>query len=392
MSTKRKTKPVIIVVCLVIIIAGAVAAYFILNQPKPIKVEKDPVYRYPLTGMRITVSDKEISKIFKKNPDIKTTKEAIKKRVDILVSRRPVAVKIENSEWARPQWGLNTADIVFETMVEGGETRFHALFQSAIPRRMGPVRSARMSDAFLCPWFDSVLFYSGSNKEVDNELNTYEVPKMPRLYLGDLLYSLDDVRESLHGVYLDKTKKIYEHMAKDGFSTTSAVQSFPFMSLEKYERYLKIKKLRGTDSSIEISETSIDAIELNNIATVASAYFSGLADIEWRYDEETNKYLRYQNNELQVDGLTDEPITADNIIVMPQDYIEAKTLDPAGNPTYITLFEGENKKVKIYRDGKVFSGTYDCVRDSFPTFKNKYGKTIPLKVGRTWFEVPWDIM
>src|SRR5258707_6884131 len=63
-----------------------------------------------------------------------------------LLMRPALAVKIENTPDARPQSGLEKADIVVEEQVEGGITRFIAIFQSQDARVIGPVRSARPED------------------------------------------------------------------------------------------------------------------------------------------------------------------------------------------------------------------------------------------------------
>ena len=66
-----------------------------------------------------------------------------KKEMDQLKKRRPVAVMINNHSEARPQSGLNSADIVYETNAEGGITRYLAIFWSNAPAKVGPVRSLR---------------------------------------------------------------------------------------------------------------------------------------------------------------------------------------------------------------------------------------------------------
>ena len=55
--------------------------------------------------------------------------------------RRALSIKIENSDAARPQTGLQSADVVYEEVTEGGITRFNAIFQSKLPKVVGPVRS-----------------------------------------------------------------------------------------------------------------------------------------------------------------------------------------------------------------------------------------------------------
>src|SRR5918995_7009975 len=84
--------------------------------------------------------------------------------------RPAVAVKIENSPQSRPQSGLGEADVVFEEIVEGGVTRFAAIYHCGSSKKVGPVRSARFDDPRIVGPFTSVLAYSGANGIVEKEL------------------------------------------------------------------------------------------------------------------------------------------------------------------------------------------------------------------------------
>jgi hypothetical protein len=82
-------------------------------------------------------------------------------------NHRAVIVKIDNSSKARPQSGLNAADIVFEEQVEGGITRLAAVFHTNTPT-VGPVRSGRSTDiSFINAFGGAALAYSGANKVID---------------------------------------------------------------------------------------------------------------------------------------------------------------------------------------------------------------------------------
>ena len=90
--------------------------------------------------------------------------------------RPALIIKIDNSDGsdclnsARPQVGINQADIVIEELVEG-ITRFMAVFQSNIPPVVGPVRSARSSDVDLITAFKKPMFgWSGNNSNVGADL------------------------------------------------------------------------------------------------------------------------------------------------------------------------------------------------------------------------------
>lgn len=79
-------------------------------------------------------------------------------------ARASVAVKIENSPDARPQSGLDIADIVYEEVVEGGITRFWAVFNSQAPENIGPVRSVRAMDPGIIRPLGGVIAYSGGTE------------------------------------------------------------------------------------------------------------------------------------------------------------------------------------------------------------------------------------
>ncbi|HEX2312237.1 MAG TPA: DUF3048 domain-containing protein [Thermomonospora sp.] len=77
-----------------------------------------------------------------------------------------LAVKIENTRPALPQSGVRSADIVYVEQVEGGETRLMAIFSSTLPKRLGPVRSARVSDLEILRQYGRPAFaFSGVNPE-----------------------------------------------------------------------------------------------------------------------------------------------------------------------------------------------------------------------------------
>ncbi|WP_181243415.1 DUF3048 domain-containing protein [Glaciihabitans tibetensis] len=72
-----------------------------------------------------------------------------------------IAAKIDNHPAARPQVSIETADIVFEELVEGGMTRYLAIWQSTIPAELGPVRSVRPMDPDIVSPFGGIMAYSG---------------------------------------------------------------------------------------------------------------------------------------------------------------------------------------------------------------------------------------
>lgn len=78
-----------------------------------------------------------------------------------------LVVKIDDTAAAHPQVGLEDADLIYIEQVEGGSTRLAAIFSSKIPSRVGPVRSARISDIELLEQYGRVGFaYSGAQRKM----------------------------------------------------------------------------------------------------------------------------------------------------------------------------------------------------------------------------------
>jgi hypothetical protein len=76
-----------------------------------------------------------------------------------------LAVKLDDTSLARPQIGLEDADVVYIEQVEGGLTRLAAIFSSVMPQNIGPIRSARISDIDILSKYGKVIFaYSGAQR------------------------------------------------------------------------------------------------------------------------------------------------------------------------------------------------------------------------------------
>ncbi|MEY3856390.1 MAG: hypothetical protein RLZZ193_39, partial [Actinomycetota bacterium] len=95
-----------------------------------------------------------------------------KKATGVLSGREGIdgqllAVKIDDTNMAHPQIGVEDADVVYIEQVEGGLTRLAAIFSTKIPQRIGPVRSARISDIDILSQYGRVAFaYSGAQRKL----------------------------------------------------------------------------------------------------------------------------------------------------------------------------------------------------------------------------------
>lgn len=93
------------------------------------------------------------------------------------VGRRPVAIVVENSPFARPQWGIDTPDIIVEGEVEGGISRMLWLYAdyNTVPNKVGPIRSARPSFVEFSELFDAVFVHWGGSHNKGNYIGGYGV-------------------------------------------------------------------------------------------------------------------------------------------------------------------------------------------------------------------------
>ncbi|WP_421743482.1 DUF3048 domain-containing protein [Cellulomonas sp.] len=81
-------------------------------------------------------------------------------------ARPSLAVKIENTAVARPQTGLDQADVVWETIVEFDVSRFIAVFHSQVPAEVGPIRSVRPMDPLIVAPMHGLLAFSGGQQGI----------------------------------------------------------------------------------------------------------------------------------------------------------------------------------------------------------------------------------
>ena len=279
-----------------------------------------------------------------------------------LMNRQPLSVKIENMKSIRPQTGLNSADIVYETTVEGGITRFNCLFDSNVPDEVGPVRSARLSDLWVVPQYHGLLFYSGANSQVLDGLKQQNLTGMSVNSAGAIYYRVRG-KSAPHNLFL-ALSKAYDKAAELNISTSGNVPN-PGPAF-------------GALSSEVATSAAGQGLDIP---------FSPISDVTWTWDAASGHYLRENDGSVHRDAADGAQVWADNVVVLWAVYTPQAMKDPAGNGTFDTTLGGEGK-VAIFRDGLRIDGTWKADRSAPPTFTDASGKPIVLKPGRTWFEVP----
>lgn len=114
----------------------------------------------------------------------------------------PVMIQVENASQARPQSGLDQADVVYEYETEGGISRFSALFFKAPSQPIGPVRSARLATIKLVQVYDATLLYSGGSQYVVQVLNSSGVRQFDETSAQGALFR-NGSRSAPHNLYTD---------------------------------------------------------------------------------------------------------------------------------------------------------------------------------------------
>lgn len=209
---------------------------------------------------------------------------------------RPMAIMIENHRLARPQTGLNEANIVYEIPVEGGITRFMGIYNK-IPGVVGPIRSCREYFVDRALEVSALYVHCGGS------------PKGYQYLASSHIFSIDEIKIG-KGFFRDNTRKAPHNLYGRGREIfDSASENFPMLLKNK------VKLLNyGVQESLGSKE-----------AKTATIKYHGNYEVKIKYDN--GSYLRYMNDELHVDRITKKPLSAYAIVIQEA---AMKTVDKAG--------------------------------------------------------------
>ena len=266
---------------------------------------------------------------------------------------KPVISMIDNSAAARPQRGIQAADIVYECEVEGGITRLMGVWNSNIPDIIGPVRSARQYFAALASEYDTVYCHFGGPHESGDKLNVYDYMEKHNLFqarcdgLSDTnAYFRDSKRKAPHNAYL-----------------------YPEKALEKVT-YTPTPRVFHFDPSVA----------LGNTAETVSLKFGG--QIVYTYDSETKTYKRSVAGKEHKDADTGKVVEVKNLIFQFANY---HTENVKGQ---LADLAGKSGKMVYMIEGKYAEGTWSKESEKAPTvYKDANGNEIVLQPGNTWIHV-----
>lgn len=272
----------------------------------------------------------------------------------IAAARPALVVKIDNNGKARPQSGLNEADIVFEEIVEV-QTRFAAIFQSQIADPVGPIRSGRTQDIDLLGSFNRPLFaWSGGNPNVTAAIEGSDLRELSALksatYRGGGFFR-DDQRKSPHNLYAKGSML---------FSLAPADAGPPPQQFQ----YLAPGDAYTGDPASSLSG-NMDGLQ-----------------VLWTFDPSTDRYLRSSAGEPHGDALSGQ-VSTDNVVVMFVEY--RPSVADERSPEAQTIGAGE---ALVLRGGRVVRCTWTRVDRFSPiTLIDPAGAPVRLTPGRTFVEL-----
>lgn len=270
------------------------------------------------------------------------------------VSGPALAAKVDNHPNARPQFGLEHTDVVYEELVEGGMTRYVAIWQSFVPDEIGPVRSIRPMDPDIISPYRGIVAYSGGQYRF--------VVQMQQTPVVNAIHGQSNTRHTFyrvkgrpgpHDVLVRATQVIEDFGPLD-----APLQSW----------------------SYALTPEASTAAKEGTPASVIRYRFSSLMWGTWTYDAETERYFRAQTNRGPDLDTVGGQLSATNIVVLRVAVKNASTI-----PHTVLNTSGE---AWVSTGGKTIHGRFTKASQNEPLYlHDENGLTIQLGAGNTWVEL-----
>ena len=306
--------------------------------------------------------------LFEPNEETQGTLDEGKKEKEVKLPQtfkgtdRPIAVMIDNSELALPQGGLDKAYMVYEMIVEGGETRLMALFKGKDVEKIGPIRSSRHYYLDYALENDAIYVHFGWSPQAQSDISKLGVNNINGIYESEKSFwrATDKNHAYLHSV-ATSTDKVLEIAKKKGYRTTSEAES--------------------------ILNYVVDEVELDSdiLADTVTIPYSDHNTVKYEYDAETKTYQRYTRGKKQVDWVSGKDITVKNIIVT---FCKNTTLNDGENKGRQTLDNVKTLKGYYITNGKAIEITCEkATRSGQTVYKDLEGNEIDVNDGNTFMQI-----
>lgn len=278
------------------------------------------------------------------------------------------SVMIDNHSSVRPQAGLSSARIVYEMPVEGGFTRYMALFGAEDSvARLGPVRSARpyfidVAREYGNPWY----LHSGGSPEALMILKSGVVRDGNEFFFGSY-FVRDAAKEAPHNLFTSSSA--WNELARkiSAAGADRSWQGWRFMRYGSEEEYQKLVPFVGVSST----EPAIGV----------SVKFAANYLVSWNYDASKQTYVRHIQNTLS----KDESGTVLNAATVIVQQAAVKSIDSEDRKSIGLI--GSGKGLVLSR-GHLVHATW---KKSSPTDRTRWfdpsGQELVFVPGTMWIEV-----
>jgi len=286
-----------------------------------------------------------------------------------VLQRRPLAIKVSNAPLARPQSGLNAADIVFEHYVEGGGTRYTAIMYGNTISEIGSLRSGRLPDLEIVPMLDAIYVASGFSSGVLERMR--DANWRSRNFSSPFGYE-----DEPYMVRVQREGRAYEH----------TLYSVP-------DELWKLAETQNVNQPPDLTPGLAfwSDIQPNGTpaTTVTINYFPVGYTVRWEYNPDTGRYYRWQDGEPDIDLLTGAQIAADNIIAVGAIHVDTGIVeDVFGGLWSIEVQIWGDGPASLFRDGQRYEGGWTRTNpEEMLLFTDLDGNILYFKPGQTWVEM-----
>lgn len=286
---------------------------------------------------------------------------------------RVLAVKIDDTEQARPQIGLTEADVVYVEQVEGGVTRLAAIYSSRIPAQIGPIRSARISDIELLEQYGKVAFaFSGAQRKLRPVIDSANLFNVGAEREGILVYSRDKERRAPWNMILN-TRALFARIDKRNLDVA--------LASNRGWNFAQAKERDETSDEVEAGDVGKGA-EGAEIITAQMRWPATKYEIAW--SEDYSGWLLTHDGSSK-DDARGVPIVASTFVAQVVDISDSEYGDKFGGRTPLVTTVGQGP-VFIFKNGRVITGTWNRpTAQEGTSFASEDGKEITFARGQIWF-------
>ena len=275
-------------------------------------------------------------------------------------NERPIAVMIDNHKGAWPQAGLNKAYMVYEIIVEGGETRLMPVFKGQKLAEIGPIRSSRHYFLDYALENDAIYVHYGWSPQAKRDISSLGVNNINGITYGKSQFWRVTTKSAPHNV-LTSTDSILSIAKSKGYATTLNSESI----------------LNYVSEDVKLEDGA-------NAEKITIPY-STLHKVQYKYDSKTGRYIRYARGTVQKDYSTKENITTKNIIV---EFVENSTLNDGSKKGRQTISNIGTYKGYYITNGKAIKiNCTKSTRKAKTVYRDLNGNVINVNDGNTWVNI-----